>query len=131
MRALRFLESLQLSGAVRPLIEALADAVHGGADADIDEEVIAGALTDHAEAWLACLAQATSRDAGWLGRLSDGDGQTLSAAMWSANGDFFGRRLIEALRRRRPKDGPSRSPRSSMPSSEPATDADTGTSPSA
>ena len=131
VRELRFLEGLRLSGAIRPLIEAIADAVPSGAGDDIDEAVIAGALTEHAEAWLASVAQATGRDAGWLARLSDGDGQALSAAMWSANGGFFGRRLVEALRRRRPKDGPSRSPKSSTPSSGPATDADTATSPSA
>ena len=130
VRELRFLEGLRLAAVVRPLIEAFAGSVCAGADIEIDESTIAAAFTDHAEAWLACLAQATGRDAGWLARLSDRDGQALSAAMWDANGDFFGRRLIEAVRRRR-KAGPSHLPKSSMPSCAPATDTDTRASPSA
>ena len=46
-------------------------------------------MTDHADIRIACIAQATSRDAEWIGRLSDEDGQALSDAMWSANGRFF------------------------------------------
>ena len=90
---------------------------------------ITEAMTEHADIWIECIAQATGRDAEWIGRLSDGDGQALSAAMWSANRRFFGHRLIEAVRRRR-ETGPSPSPPSSMPSSGPDTDAATATSPS-
>ena len=86
-------------------------------------------MTDHADVWIECIAQATGRDAEWIGRLSDGDGQALSAAMWNTNGNFFGRRLVEAVRRRRKADL-SRSPKSSMPSSGPDTGGDTATSPS-
>ena len=46
-------------------------------------------MTDHADVWIECIAQATGRDAEWIGRLSDGDGQALSAAMWNTNGNFF------------------------------------------
>ena len=75
------------------------------------------------------IAQATGQDAEWLGRLSDEDGQALSVAMWGANRSFFGRRLVEAVRRRM-KAGLSRSSKSSMPSSGPDTTVDTGTPPS-
>ena len=83
-----------------------------------------------AETWLACIARATGRDPAWLGRLTDADGQALSAAMWQANQGFFGRRLVAALARRQ-MDGRSPSPKSSTPSSGPDTAAGTATSPSA
>lgn len=51
---------------------------------------ITEAMTEHADIWIECIAQATGRDAEWIGRLSDGDGQALSAAIWSANGFFSG-----------------------------------------
>ena len=97
---------------------------------DVSEHRIAVALGEHAETWLACIAQATGRDAAWLARLSDADGQVLSAAMWQVNQGFFGRRLVAALARRQ-TGGPSPSPKSSTPSSGPDTGAGTATSPSA
>ena len=129
VRELRFLEGLRLAATVRPLIEAIADSV-GAGEGGIDDAAIVQALTEHAEAWLACCAQASSRDAAWLARLSDGDGDALSGVMWQANRGFFLRRLIEAVRRRREK-AKSPSPTSSMPLCAPATAADTATSPSA
>ena len=138
VRELRFLAALRLASVAGPLIEAFAAGVAAqedpdlGTDPDIDERAVATALTEHAEAWVACLAQATGRDAGWIERLGDMDGQAISSAMWDVNAGFFGRRLVEALRRKaRRKVAPSPSPKSSMPSSGPATAADTGTSPSA
>ena len=125
VREFRFLESLQIHAEVRPLIEAIAGSVQAD---DVDERRIATALTDHAETWVACIARATGRDPEWIARLSDHDGQALSAAMWSANGSFFVRRLVEAVTRRRQAKGPSPSPKSSTPSSGPDTGADTGTS---
>ena len=88
---------------------------------------ITEAMTEHADIWIECIAQATGGDAEWIGRLSDGDGQALSAAMWSANGFFRApsRRGHEAAQA-----GPSPSPPSSMPSSGPVTDAATAMSPS-
>ena len=126
VREFRFLEGLRLTAIMRPFIEALGASA---SDVDVDEQVIAEAMADHAETWLACIAAATGRDVEWLGRLSDQDGQDLSAAMWSTNKDFFMRRLIEVMRRRR-KAEPSPSPTSSMPSCGPDTDAGTATSPS-
>ena len=137
VRELRFLEGLRLTAEVRPFIEAITDSVgesgHSSAsgEGDIDDATIAHALTEHAEAWLACCAQASDRDAAWLARLSDRDGNAISGAMWRTNRPFFSRRLVEAVRRRREKAGRSLSPKSSMPSSGPATAADTVTSPSA
>ena len=130
VRELRFLEGLRLSGPARPLIEAFAASISSEDDA-IDESAVAAAMTEHAEAWLACLAAATGRDVEWLGRLPDKDGHALSGVMWSVNAGFFGRRFIEAVRRRRRPAGPSPSPKSSMPWCAPATDAGTATSPSA
>lgn len=127
----RFLEGLRLSATIRPLLEAIADAAPlSSAASEVNVAAIAGALTEHAEVWLASLAQATGRDAGWIARLSDQDGNALSDAMWRVNGPFFRRRLVEVLSRRLRQDGPSRSPQSSMPSSARDTDADTATSPS-
>ena len=129
VREFRFLEGLRLAGTIRPLVESLGVAVPESENEDIDLNVIADAMGAHADIWITCIAQATGRDAGWIGRLSDDDGQALSATMWSANRIFFGRRLIEDVRRRR-EAGPSPSPTSSMPSSAPATGMDTATSPS-
>ena len=129
VRELRFLEGLRFTATVRAFIEALAGSCSGAGD-EIDESVLAAAMTDHAAAWIAGLALAIGRDADWLGRLSDADGQALSVAMWDVNGGFFGRRFIDAVRRRKKQAGSSPSPRSSTPSSGPATDTDTATSPS-
>ena len=123
----RFLEGLHLAALIRPLIESIGASVND--DDEVDHDTIAAAMTDHADIWLESVARATGRDADWIGRLSDHDGQALSAAMWGVNGTFFGRRVIEAVGRRR-QDRPSPSPTSSMPSSGPDTDADTATSPS-
>lgn len=128
VRELRFLEGLRLVATYQPLVSAIAASADGN-DEGIDEGAIAAALTEHAEAWIACIAQATGQEAAWLARLSDADGQVLSLAMWSANKDFFGRRLVEAVRRRK-RARPSPSPTSSMPSSGPGTAEDTATSPS-
>ena len=125
VREFRFLEGLQIHAEVRPLIEAIAGSAEGD---DVDEHRIATALTDHADIWVRAIARATGREAEWIGRLSDHDGQALSAAMWGANGSFFVRRLVEAVTRRRQANRPSPSPKSSTPSSGPDTDADTGTS---
>ena len=127
VRELRFMEGLRLTARVRPLIEAIGSAT--GEDGDVDAAAIADAITEHADVWVATLAQATGRDAEWIGRLADRDGQALSAAMWEANKDFFGRRILEDVRRRRAADR-SPSPTSSMPSSGPGTGPDTATSPS-
>lgn len=128
VRELRFLEGLRVAAWAAGLIEAVAATVQGD---DVSEHRIAVALGEHAETWLACIAQATGRDAAWLARLSDADGQVLSAAMWQVNQGFFGRRLVATLLARRSKDGPSPSPKSSTPSSGPDTGAGTATSPSA
>ena len=127
VREYRFLEGLRIQATCRPLIEAIAETAVDGDDVDVG--AIAAAMTDHAETWVTCIAHATGRDVEWIGRLSDTDGQALSVAMWGANRNFFGRRLVEALRRRR-KAEPSPSPTSSMPSSGPDTAEDTATSPS-
>ena len=127
VREFRFLEGLRLTALIRPLVEAIGDSVQEGDD--VDAGVIAEAMTDHADVWVECVARATGRDADWIGRLSDRDGQALSGAMWSANAGFFGRRVIEDVRRRR-QASPSPSPTSSTPSCGPDTDADTATSPS-
>lgn len=127
VREYRFIEGLRASAWAAGLIKAVAATVQGD---DVSEHRIAAALGEHAETWLACIAQATGRDAAWLARLSDADGQALSVAMWQANQGFFGRRLVAALARRQ-KEGPSPSPKSSTPSSGPDTGADTATSPSA
>ena len=127
VREFRFLEGLRLTATVRPLVEALGASVQEGDD--VDAAMIAAAMTDHADVWMECIARATGRDARWIGRLSDADGQALSAAMWGVNADFFGRRVVEdVIRRRQATQSPS--PTSSMPSSGPDTDADTATSPS-
>ena len=126
VRELRFLEGLALHATLAPLIEAITVSADGD---DVDMHALNAAMTHHAETWIACIAQATGRDAAWIGRLSDADGQALSGAMWSANGDFFLRRLVSAMGRRR-KAAPSPSPTSSMPSCGPGTAEDTATSPS-
>ena len=95
VRELRFLEGLRLTAEVRPFIEAITDSVgesgHSSAsgEGDIDDAAIAHALTEHAESKLACCAQASDRDAAWLGRLSDRDGNAISGAMWRTNRLFF------------------------------------------
>ena len=122
VREYRFLEGLHAQTQARGLIAALV-AVHDGDTFDVDG--VMAALTDHADAWIALLARATGRDPDWIGRLAEPDGDRLSEAMWRANRGFFVRRILARLR---PAEG-SLSPKSSMPSSGPDTDADTGTSP--
>ena len=127
VREFRFMEGLRLTARVRPLIEAIGGATGEGGDVAV--AAIADAITEHAVIWVDTIAQATGRDAEWIGRLAERDGQALSAAQWKANKDFFCRRIIEEMRRRR-EAGRSPSPTSSTPSSGPGTGADTATSPS-
>lgn len=126
VREFRFLEGLRLTAQIRPFVEAIGGSMDEDGEADVG--AISEAMTEHADIWIECIAQAAGRDAEWIARLADRDGQALSAAMWDANKDFFGRRIIEDMRRRAADRSPS--PTSSMPSSGPDTDADTATSPS-
>ena len=125
VREFRFREGLEAQALARPLTGRLADMVAG--DEPPAEEVVA-MLGEHAELWLRLVGMACGRDADWLGRLSDKDGDAVSEAMWDANRDFLFRRAVaEVARRRRREQAGSRSPKSSTPSSGPDTDADTAT----
>ena len=126
VRELRFLDGLHAQAEARELIAALADVVPGAGDGggEFPLEPVMDALAEHAETWLALIARATGRPADWIGRLAEADGDALGAAMWRANRHFFVRRIL-----RRRKGGASSLPKSSTPSSAPATGADTGTSP--
>ena len=129
VREFRFREGLEVQVLARALIEALADAIQG--EGQMDGDAIAEALAEHADLWMALIARACARAPEWVASLSDGDGDALSDAMWSANGSFFTKRVVAAVaaqHRRQAEESGSPSPKFSMPSSEQATDEGTGTS---
>ena len=126
LREYRFLEGLRVQPLAAPLIAALtalsaseADGAKAPDPAEID--VLLG---EHADLWLELIARASGRDAGWLGRLADEDARAVSGAMWTANGSFFFRRIVEhAAAKVANKRSPS--PGSSTPSPTPDTGATT------
>ena len=124
VREFRFLEGLEAQLEAAPLLADLAAVMDasGGAPAAAD---VQAAMGRHAALWIALAARACGREADWLARLSDSDGQAVSAAMWTANRDFFSER-IAALAAPKPA-RPSRSAKSSRRSSGRAT-AGTGAS---
>ena len=138
LREFRFREGLEATALARPLVAALAALVPNGdgdGDGAPDAHMIEAALADQADLWLTLAARACDRDAAWLARLADADGQALSEAMWAANGAFFLRRVVARVAtRRRPPEQETRpfpSTACSTPSSAPATRAAISTSQSA
>jgi len=90
VREFRFLEGLraQAEPAAAALLAELAAALDaGGGDLPVAE--VQAVMGRQALGWCELLAAACRRPRSWLERLSDGDGQALSAAMWTANRDFF------------------------------------------
>ena len=112
VRELRFLEGMKVRPIARPLVVALADVLGDGGEMALDavEEI----MSEHAEAWLALIAAASDRDADWIGRLSDADGDAVAEAMWNANRNFLLRRVVTETAARR------RSASASQPSSTPS-----------
>jgi len=108
VRAFRFLEGLRAQPLAAPLVDAIAASVES--DDLPSPAVFAAAMADHAERWLELIALACRRDAAWLARLAEDDGDALSEAMWSANRDFFTWRAAAAVAARRRESG-SRSPK--------------------
>lgn len=133
VREFRFREGLEAQALARPLTEALADAIEGGAEGAerLEADAIAGALAEHADLWIELVARAAGVTAEWVSGLSDQDGDALSDAMWGANGAFFTRRVVAAVaarsRKRIEAEIGSRLRRSSTPSSGPDTGEDTAT----
>lgn len=130
VREFRFLEGLRAQVLAQPFIAALADAVGTGDEGALDAPAIAAVLAEHAALWLELVARACERDAAWLARLADADGDRVSEAMWSANGDFFMRRVVASVAARTRAENRSSSPSSSTSSCAPDTGADTPASPS-
>ena len=126
VREFRFREGLEVQAEARPLIEALAGLVAGdGTDiaaVDIDE-----ILGGEADLWLALIGRATGRDPEWLARLDDRGAQDLTDAMWSVHAPFFCRRAVRAALAGRNLASLFLSAGSSMRSSQPGTEAETGT----
>jgi len=94
VREFRFLEGLRAqaepaAAALLAELAALLDA--GGGDLPVAE--VQAVMGRQALGWCELLATACRRPRSWLERLSDGDGQRLSAAMWTANRDFFSERI--------------------------------------
>ncbi|MCY4123516.1 MAG: hypothetical protein OXG72_21620, partial [Acidobacteria bacterium] len=83
VREFRLLDGLRAQAEARGLIAALAEAAVAEDDQPNLLDLMIGECADE---WLALLARATGRDAEWLARLSDADGQALANAMWEANG---------------------------------------------
>lgn len=129
VREFRFREGLEAQVLARPLVEQLADVADD--PATIDAATVADALGEHAGLYVELIARACGRDAAWLGRLADVDGDALSMAMWEVNAGFFMRRVVSLLAARKRRASASPSGASSTPSSGPDTAADTTTSPDA
>lgn len=127
VREFRFSEGLKVRAQCRGLVAALAAwAADGGEAAEFDSIVAA-----HAETWLRLIGRAANRPEEWIGRLSDEDGTKLDEAMWEANGPFFVRRIMAAMRAETVASTLSELGGSSATSSPTATDGAPPTSPPA
>lgn len=98
VREFRMLDGLRAQAEARELIVEVARVAAEGDGTEGGAVALEAAIGGRADEWLALLARATGRDAEWLGRLSDRDGQALNVAMWEANGPFFVRRIVAAIR---------------------------------
>lgn len=99
VREFRLLEGLRAQAEARDLLAALSECARIPDDDDMGLSVsIDAAIGDHPEGWIRLLARATGREADWISRLSDADGHALKDAMWTANGPFFLRRIVDALK---------------------------------
>ncbi len=125
VREFRFREGLEAQVIARPLSAALAALVPEDAAAAPAADEVEEVLARHAALWLRLIGLACGREAAWLARLGDADGQAVSDAMWSANGAFFIRRVAALLAAR-----DSRSSECSTRLSAPVTGAAMPTSPS-
>ena len=130
VREFRFREGLEATAAARPIILALAALVPDGdepaAEAP-DALAFDAVIAAHADRWLELIGRACGREPAWLARLGDHDARRLSVSMWTANGPFFMRRLVEAIAEGSTAASLFRSIASSTRSSAPATGADTTT----
>ncbi|MBB3231703.1 DUF6631 family protein [Halomonas stenophila] len=130
VREFRYAEGLRAIALGRPILAALRE--HLEAD-DIEPEVLDGVIAEHSDAWLQLIAMSIGKDVAWVEQLADADGLSLSMAFWRVNSAFFMRRLVlggglaGGLKSLAANLSPS--PRSSTPSSMPATDATPPTSP--
>ena len=117
VREFRFRESLELRAVSRPLVDAMAAGLADGLDGAAHDALMAR----HADTWLALLSRACGKPEAWLAELRESDGAALDDAMWTANKDFFIRRVaLEAAANRTGDASPSETP------STPASGQDTG-----
>lgn len=131
VREFRLLDGLRAQAEARDMIAALAELAVAEDDKPegVGPNLLDLMIGEHSDEWLALLARATERDAEWLARLSDADGQTLANAMWEANGPFFVRRVVAAVAHGRRTATLLRSLGSSQTSSRTDTDGTSATSP--
>ncbi|MYE00556.1 MAG: hypothetical protein F4Y03_04655 [Alphaproteobacteria bacterium] len=112
VREFRFRESMELRPLSRPLVDAMAAGLEDGLDGPAHDALMA----EHADTWLALLSRACGRPEAWLAELRESDGAALDDAMWTANKDFFLRRVVaEAAAKERPGRPASPSETSSTP----------------
>ena len=92
VREFSFAEELEVTATARPIARALAALVERGAAAEAELPALFefhDAIAANAEAWLALIAAACGREAGWIARLNHKDARRMNDAMWSANGPFL------------------------------------------
>lgn len=90
VRELTYGQSMRLSAALEPLLQAMARALQSAEHADELQMIMA----QHPESWAALICAATGRDRDWLDTLTDEQGMAIQARAWSRNSAFFARRLI-------------------------------------
>ncbi|MDE2640407.1 MAG: hypothetical protein OXI03_07475 [Chloroflexota bacterium] len=116
VREFRFRQGLELRAVARPLIDAMAAALNS--EGGFDAAALDKALAEHSDLWLRLLSAACGMKEEWLAELRESDGALLDGAMWTANKDFFLRRVVaEAAANRQAAGDASPSQTSSTPSS--------------
>ena len=128
VREFRFAEGLKVRAQCRGLVAALGQ---WAAREDGEPEEYDAIIAANAEAWIRLIARAVDRPEEWVAALSDEDGSKLDVAMWEANGPFFVRRIMSAMRTQTIAGTLSELRGPSATSSPPATAAPNGKSPTA
>ena len=123
VREFRFIEGMKAQITAQPLIAELTSLTGDrlADDGGPDPSVIDAVLGKHAEIWIDLCGQACGRETHWIARLRDEDARAMNGAMWTANGQFFFRRIIEHALSRRPVANLYRSLASWMRSPQPDT----------
>ncbi len=121
IREYGFVEGMRMRALAQPFTESLYQHASVGGDAP-DFSAMETLIADHLDEVLQLIAASADVDVDWIASLNDTDGYRLMQAWWLVNSGFFIRRVLQRLATDRAV-ARLAGPRSTTPSSAPATDA--------